>query len=66
MRGSHKQDDDDDTALGLVVVAFVRSVHQQCDQIGRFSEILSSKFAYKSSPNILVNFWAVKNNATFM
>ena len=29
---------------------------QQCDQIGRFLKVLVNKFAYKSSPKILVTF----------
>jgi len=34
------------------------SHHNQCDQIGQFFELLGNKFSYKSSPNILVPFWA--------
>ena len=38
----------------------------KCDQIGRFFNFLVTKFAYKSSPNILVIFGATLNNNIFM
>ena len=41
--------------------SFVKADHcwHQCDQIGRFSELLGNKLAYKSSPNILLTLCAV-------
>ena len=33
--------------------------------VTRLGDFLNS-FSYKSSPNILVNFWATSNNTTFM
>ena len=38
----------------------------QCDEIGRFLQILGNKLSHKSSPNILVSFWAISNNVTVM
>ena len=33
-------------------------------RLSDFFERLGSTFSYKSSPNILVNFWAISNNTT--
>ena len=38
----------------------------QCDQIGWFLQVLGNKLSHKSSPNILVTFWAISNNVTIM
>ena len=38
----------------------------QSDQIRLFSDLLSNKFAYKSCQIILVIFWSILNNTTFM
>ena len=38
----------------------------QCDQIGRFLQVLGNKLYHKNSPNILMTFWAISNNATIM
>ena len=42
------------------------SHHNQCDQIGQFFELLGNKFSCKSSPNIMVTFWVILNNTTFL
>ena len=31
----------------------------QCDQIGRFLQVIGNKESHKSKPNILVTFWAI-------
>ena len=31
----------------------------QCDQIGRFLQIIGNKLSHKSSPNMMVPFWAI-------
>ena len=46
--------------------SFTSELITQCDQRGEFFELLDSKFSYKSNPNIIVNFWAILNNTTFM
>ena len=38
----------------------------QCDQIGRFLQVLGNKLSHKSCPNILVIFGAISNNVTIM
>ena len=38
----------------------------QCDQIGQFLQVLDNKLSHKSSPNILVTFWAISNNVIIM
>ena len=38
----------------------------QCDQIGRFLQVLGNKMSQKSSPNILVTFRAISYNVTIM
>ena len=41
-------------------IKFFASFSQvQCDQIGRFMEVLGNKLSRKSSPNNLVTFWAI-------
>ena len=44
----------------------LRPAQNQCDQIGRFLQVLGNKLYYKRSPNILVTFWAISNNVTIM
>ena len=39
---------------------------QQCDQIGRFLKVLVNKFAYKSSPKILVTFGIFRNRSIYV
>ena len=34
--------------------------------VTRFFEFLGNKYFYKSSPTIMVTFWAFLNNTTFM
>ena len=41
-------------------------LYWQCNQIGIFFGLLGTKFSNNSSKNILVNFWAILNSATFM
>ena len=41
-------------------------VSEQCDQIGRFLQVLGNKLPQKSSLNILVPFRAIHNNVTVM
>ena len=38
----------------------------QCDQIGRFLQVLGNKLSHKSRPNMMVTFWAISNNVTIM
>ena len=46
--------------------SMLRPAQNQCDQIGRFLQVLGNKLYYKRSPNILVTFWAISNNVTIM
>ena len=39
---------------------------EQCDQIGRFLQVLGNKFSHKSTSDILVIFWAISNNVKIM
>ena len=45
---------------------FFRSEHDQCDQIGRFSQVIGNKFSDKMGPNNFVTFWAISSNVTSM
>ena len=40
--------------------------HVQCDQIGRFLQVLGYKLSQKSSPKMWVTFWATSKNVTIM
>ena len=46
----------DETFLGICC--------DQCDQIGRFLQVLGNKLSHKSFQNIFVSFWAISNNVT--
>ena len=35
-------------------------------RLGEFLQVLGTKLSPKSSPNILVTFWAISNNVTIM
>ena len=47
---------------------FLRSLvhYLQSDQIWRFIQVFGNKLSHKSSPNILVTFWAISNNVTIV
>ena len=42
----------------------LRPSANQCDQIGRFLQVLGNKLSHKSFQNIFVSFWAISNNVT--
>ena len=44
----------------------INDTHRQCDQIGRFFELINNKSSYKSGPNILTPIWAISYYTTFM